>query len=525
MSKFNATQEDINQYVLNGGDLVYLTREQIEAIPQEIINQYVVNGGCLDRITTNQEESIPQDVINQRAANGGSLERFRFNQKQIAAIPQDIINQRAANGGSLEIFYKTYVTSWEPLSHYILDDNSYTYYSYRKLIEAIPQEIINQYVASGRDMGHVTFMKISEIPRDLVNEYYAMGCDLDKFTDEQESEISNHSIERREYNIKSGKINAFSPIQIKTEPPQDVINQRAINCGSLYGVFTEEQIAAIPQDIINKIAINGGYLYHFTDEQIAEIPQDIVNQYALNGGSLEALNNRQRNAITIDIRNQRAVKGRGYNYKYDDRPSVSQDITNQFVLNGGYLGELDDARTKAVPKEIIYQRIANTGWHPLDPECTGSVPNDIREKYSLVYGDLCLFFDDEEQLKAIPKDLITTSDYSDEIKNAIVLYSLGKITKEELPIEVFANYKTRKDLLNIIKVKLFKHFQEICYEMSFKGKVPDEVKMAFDKKCEEIEKEINEKKDLAVKQILSQQEQEKETRKNDAIGKITGMGW
>ena len=40
----NITQEDINKYVENGGDLRVLTDEQIVNIPQEFINKRAENG-------------------------------------------------------------------------------------------------------------------------------------------------------------------------------------------------------------------------------------------------------------------------------------------------------------------------------------------------------------------------------------------------------------------------------------------------------------------------------------------------
>ena len=275
-------------------------------------------------------------------------------------------------------------------------------------------------------------------------------------------EISQEDI--NQYVANGGDLGELTDEQIEAIP-QDVVNQRAANGGGLGGL-TDEQRKAISQEIINQYVVNGGYLHELTPEQIEKIPQNVVNQYVANGGRLGGLTDEQRKAIP-------------------------QEIINQYVANGGYLNNLTYKQIEAIPQEIINQRAAN-GWS---------------------FGGLTA-----KQIAAIPRGIL---EFDEKMRNALILYAAGKIKKDDLPNEVYANYKSRRILLGIIKTKLIKKFNQICDEKGFGEYVPHELKKVFDEKCAQIRQEVKEKQQQAVLQLGKEQKGLVENAKRE----IEDMGW
>ena len=83
------------------------------------------------------------------------------------------------------------------------------------------------------------------------------------------------------------------------------------------------------------------------------------------------------------------------------------------------------------------------------------------------------------------------------MKDVIILYAAGKIKKDEIPLECFANYDTRSSF------------------------VPQDLVDEFDKKLAEIGEEFTSKKEQSLEKKTAQHEENKSKAKD----KIMEMGW
>ena len=236
----------------------------------------------------------------------------------------------------------------------------------------------------------------------------------------------------------------------------------------------------ISQEDINQYAANGGDLGELTDEQRKGIPQDVINQRAANDGDLGRLTDEQIRDIMCALLEDKMYES-----------EISQEDINQYVAYGGDLGRLTDEQREEIPQDAVNQRAAYDG--------------DL--------GGLT-----DEQRKAIPRGILV---FDEKMRNALILYAAGKIKKDDLPNEVYANCKSRRILLGIIKTKLIKKFNQICDEKGFGEDVPHELKKVFDEKCAQIQQEVREKQQQAVSQLGKEHKGLVENAKRE----VEGMGW
>ena len=374
------TQNDINEYVINGGDLFYLSKEQISAIPQEIVNQYVANGRDLSHLTEEQISAIPQEIVNQYAINGGDL-HFLFEEKilfeKLSAIPQEIVNQYAANSGDLE---------------YLTEEQ----------VSRIPQEIVNQLAAKGESLEFVSAEQREAVPQKIINQRIANGIDDLIMSYKEVSTI-----------------------------PQEIVNQWHI------------------QETINQYVLNGEgedmdiLECYLSEEEMSAIPQEIINQRAANGRDLSFLSESEEEIL------------------FEKLSAIPQEIVNQYAANGGWLGALLEEQSSRIPQMII------------------SPTNKAKE--------------------------------------ALILYTIGKLKGKDLPRDVFVNYSVRESLLEVIKIKTKMHFNEICKTNGFSEHIPSEIVSTFDERLQEIEGEVSKKTEQYVKDLSV------DTKKT--IKEIKEMGW
>ncbi len=121
-----------------------------------------------------------------------------------------------------------------------------------------------------------------------------------------------------------------------------------------------------------------------------------------------------------------------------------------------------------------------------------AIPQEFINQYASNGGDLEILT--KAQRRAIPEEI---SKASEEGMEALVLYSAGKIKKEDLPANVFLNCFLRKSLLAISKTKLRLQYNQLCKEQGYTDCVPKEVQEKFNEKQQKMYKEINDmKKDL-----------------------------
>ena len=287
------------------------------------------------------------------------------------------------------------------------------------------------------------------------------------------------------------------------------------------GYFTDEQRAAVPQHIVNQYAANGRDLGYFTDEQRAAIPQEFINQYAENGGFLSELTKGQKSAIPQEFINQRAANGGDLRFFTKAQiAAIPQEIIKQYIVNGGPLIGLTDAWIAAIPQDIINKRVANGGYlYDLTEAQIAAIPQEIINQYVANRGN-CDYLT-EAQRGAIPYQILY--DVSKEVREALVLYAAGKITSSELPADVYANYKARKSLLEIIKHKTMNEFVAKCERAGYdRDTVPAEIKQAFDEKLAGIEKEVKAKMIEAVKELTypAEHRQKEKDQKGQELEKV-----
>ena len=218
---------------------------------------------------------------------------------------------------------------------------------------------------------------------------------------------------------------------------------------------------------IYEYVVHGGDLRLFSAGQIKAIPQEIVNEYVVHGGDLRL-------------------------FSEDQIEAIPQEIVNEYVAHGGDLGWFFSAdQIKAIPQEIINERAANggsLGWFSAD------------------------------QRKTIPEKVLHMTN---EAREALILYTIGKIKKQDLPIDVFVNHSARRCLLEVIRVKTEKHFYEICEKNGYIQYIPQEVLSAFDERLQTIEKEVTEKTKQGIKELSEISKRKKE----NIIDEMREMGW
>ena len=250
---------------------------------------------------------------------------------------------------------------------------------------------------------------------------------------------------------------------------------------------------------INEYIANGGDLRFLSGDQISEVPQEIINQYVANGGNMIGLLRKQKSAIPQKIVNQRVANGGDLNGLLDDQIlAIPQEIINQYVANGGGLYYLSDDQKLAIPQEIINQYIANGGdLSLLSPQQKSEIPQEIVNEYAANGGDLMSRDLSYEQREKIPNKIINPSDKA---KEALILYTIGKLDNQDLPLDIFVNYRIRKALLEVIKKRTKMIFNEICEEHGFIEHIPSEIISAFTERLQDINKEVMERTKQGIKE-------------------------
>ena len=198
---------------------------------------------------------------------------------------------------------------------------------------------------------------------------------------------------------------------------------------------------------INEYIANGGDLRFLSGDQLSEVPQEIINQYVANGGNMIGLLRKQKLAIP-------------------------QEIINQYIANGGDLSLLSPQQKSEIPQEIVNEYAANGG--------------------DLMSRDLSY-----EQREKIPNIIINPSDKA---KEALILYTIGKLDNQDLPLDIFVNYRIRKALLEVIKKRTKMIFNEICEENGFIEHIPSEIISAFTERLQNINKEVLERTKQGIKE-------------------------
>ncbi len=223
----------------------------------------------------------------------------------------------------------------------------------------------------------------------------------------------------------------------------------------------------ITQEDLKEYVANGGDLRRLTKKQIAAIPQEVIKKRAANGGDLRRLTKKQIAAIPQEVIKKRAANG--------------------VDLLGLSIGQI-----AAIPQEVINIGVAKGG-----------------SSFGLT----------AEQRAAIPEQIL---EFSENAREALILYDAGKIKSSELPSDVFVNSDARQCLLEIIKKKTTMRFAELCKKSGYyKSGVPEEVNMAFDEKLEQIGQEVDERMRSGVKELTGQSE-EKQAKSIKEIGE---WGW
>lgn len=202
-----------------------------------------------------------------------------------------------------------------------------------------------------------------------------------------------------------------------------------------------EQIENLPQSVINQRAENGFSLYCTNEDQISKIPEKSINKGVSSGGEIF------------------------FALPQEKRDGISKDVIDQFVLSGGDVHSLSEQEKRNISQYVINQSYFTKG----------ALPAGL--SYSI----------SPTQARKVPEEL------QDEKVGPIVLYSVGKIKKEDLPIEVFANYKTRMEFFRVAKGKLVSAFNDLCDKHGYTESVPPVIMEAFNKKLEELQNEISAK--------------------------------
>lgn len=119
-----------------------------------------------------------------------------------------------------------------------------------------------------------------------------------------------------------------------------------------------------------------------------------------------------------------------------------------------------------------------------------ALPQEIINQHAANGGSLWEFTD--AQMETVP---VQIKEVTTKAAESMILYAAGKIPSGELPADVYANYRARITLLEIIKHKTINKFKELCESAGYDvDEVPEEVKLAFDERLSLIGQEVEEKK-------------------------------
>lgn len=164
--RWTISDDAINQYAENGGNLLELQPEQLQKIQREAVKKRAAKGYDLQNLSREQKLAISSTEINQYVENGGNLSDLE--PEQLPRIGQQAINKRAANGYELKGLLK-YQLSAIPKD--AIDQRVINFRSLSKLSEeqklAIPQESINERAAKGKSLSGLFVHQIGSIPKQI----------------------------------------------------------------------------------------------------------------------------------------------------------------------------------------------------------------------------------------------------------------------------------------------------------------------------------------------------------------------
>lgn len=254
------TREQINQYVVNGGNLMLLTPEQkavispesIEErtliddrltdfsadqkkeIPMTKIKEYVAKGGYIADLLPEQRSEVFKDekVIHQFLANGGELPFTMSKEEEevLKKVPLKILKQNIANGGYLELLFP------EQQKEIFKDE-----------------ELIKQYVASGRNLDILPTEQKNRILQnaDVLEQYVQNGGRLQYLSSDQIKNISSKAV--KQYLIKGGDLRYLLPEQVKEIFKAWYLFRDYVRDGARIDTLSLEQIKHINKDTIENI--------------------------------------------------------------------------------------------------------------------------------------------------------------------------------------------------------------------------------------------------------------------------------
>ncbi len=402
MANYEITNEDINAFVMKGGDVSLLESWQIKLISPEVIEDYISKGNS----------SMP--------------------------------------------FTKVYgVKFWERFDDHVID----------------------QYAVNGGRLTDILRTQARHISRQAIDERIAMGGSLTGLTEDQRLNISPKAID--EYVAKGGDLNGL----------------------------TVEQMENISQSAFDKYVAAGGYLdpINFSmEEQRANVSPESIIKYIENGGSLG-------NLIQCSMLTEQ------------DAVNLSSEVIDKYIENGGAIFDLNEEQIKNISPESIQKRIINFKDDNLDldglsQEQIASIPQ--RAFYeNWANGGRATQIDEKSKEKLGGKP-------SQEMVDAVILYSGGKITKDEIPLECYGNYRARSSLFSIIESNTKDAFNTVCNKYGFEENVPQDLVEKFDEKISEIKDELEIKKEKSVDNVIEETKNaEIESKKSAAKEEIQGFGW
>ena len=203
--------------------------------------------------------------------------------------------------------------------------------------------------------------------------------------------------------------------------------------------------------------------------------------------------------------------------------NVPQKVWINNFANGGdfYLKRLTKEERKDLPQDLIVSHILNGGNYYYFKGADFSLANKI----DLWLTRRCPVFTKEEE-ENLPKQLISPNST---MKDAVILYASGHISKEQIPLDCFGNPTLRNTLFSIVEHDANEAFETYCRACKFE-KIPDDVKDVYNQKISEIKKEFEGKKKeclekTSLKMIEKNEENSEKITKNRETIKDKIMEW
>ena len=485
MKKFDVTREDVIEYLLRGGDFSDLASGYEKLLSQEDVNMLVST-----RSFVNPDKRLvnaPQEVINRFFEIGGNFADF---ENLFSSLPKEVVRRRLENGFELTDPRKV------ALGHYL---------GLLETVHSFSQEDVNEIVRSGGPLDLILRDRIENVPQQYVNGYVEMGGKVDYFLPKQIDNLSEDVLIREIEAGNSGVLKKISDTRRKSLS-DGTINKFVVNGGDI-DILTSDEFGVLTEDTINKVfsgEVSSISSFNWNGNPVGAITVKSINNRAKNGCRLDNLNSDQIPCITEESVNIRASKGCRLDDLTPDQIScITEESWFKYIENGGDLHFLPEELLKDLPQLPFNLRVARRG------DSLRSMPN---EKQRAVPKVICDYEFDE-----IKGKMVLLAGYN-ENANALILYSLGKISKDDLPISIFVNESWRTRLLRVIKRNTTNKFNRICAENGFETDVPETLVKAFNEKLKQIEEDVEARMVEGVKFLTERQFSEE--RVQDEIEKM-----